>query len=255
MFWCIYIAGLILLYGLYSMVGNVMDLSSVYRDKSASVGSKTSLAAAHLLIVLVVLWMLFGGGIATAERMFGAGHSAGSALRRLVLAAAAILYFLRVLGTLFAFIKRKVPWSEVATIAVWVGIIEVLFAYFGGRNEAPVGFWTLIGGCLVLVGSGINTGSEWHRKVWKRRPESRGHLLTAGLWRYSRHVNYFGDLVLFTGWVMMTGQLFLLIIPVLMFGGFAFSNVPAQDRYLAERYGEEYAAYAGRTARLIPFIY
>ncbi len=221
-----------------------MDLSSAYREKSSSLPSKITLGAAHLVIVLVALWILFGAG----------SHEA-SVFRKSLLAAAAILYFVRVIGTLFVFIKRKVPWSEVATIAVWVGIIDVLFAYFGGRNEAPVGIWTLIGGCLVLAGSFINTGSEWHRKVWKRRDENKGHLLTTGLWKFSRHVNYFGDLVLFTGWALMTGRPWLLVIPLIMLGGFVFANVPGQDRYLSERYGVEYEAYASRTARLIPFIY
>lgn len=221
-----------------------MDLSSAYRDKSPYLKSKATLAVAHLVIVIIVVWVLFG-----------VEQHAGSVVRRSLLAGAAILYFVRVLATLFVFIKRKVPWSEVVTIAVWVGIIDVLFAYFGGRNETPVGIWTLAGGCLVLIGSAINTGAEWHRMLWKQRPENKGHLLTAGLWRYSRHVNYFGDLVLFTGWVLLTGQSWLLVIPVLMFGGFAFANVPAQDKYLAERYGEEYESYTKRTARLIPFIY
>jgi protein-S-isoprenylcysteine O-methyltransferase Ste14 len=40
-----------------------------------------------------------------------------------------------------------------------------------------------------------------------------------------------------------------------MFCGFVFVNIPAQDRYLEERYGEEYRLYAKRTARLIPYIY
>lgn len=184
-----------------------------------------------------------------------ADQRAGPALRRVLLAGAAILYFFRVLGTLFVFIRRKVPWSEVAMISVWVGMIDVLFAYLGGRNETPAGIWTLMGVCLVLIGSAINSGSEWQRMVWKRRPENKGHLYAGGMWNYSRHVNYFGDIVLFTGWAMMTGVPVLFVIPALMVGSFAFANVPAQDRYLAERYGEEYKAYAERTRRLIPFIY
>lgn len=232
-----------------------MDTSSIYRDKSPSLESKLTLATLHLFIVLIVIWILFGGGIETVEHIFGATHHIGPSFRRSLLAASAVLYFLRVLGTLFVFIKRKVPWSEVATIAVWIGIIDILFAYFGGRTETAVGVWTVIGGCLVLGGSAINSGSEWQRMIWRRKPENKGHLFTDGLWRYSRHVNYFGDIVLFTGWVMMTGVPALFVIPVLMIGGFAFANVPAQDRYLAERYGDEYKAYADRTARLIPFIY
>lgn len=232
-----------------------MDAISVYRDKSPSLKSKLTLATLHLFIVLITVWILLGGGIPTIEHMFNAERHVGPIVRRSLLAAAAVLYFLRVLGTLFIFIKRRVPWSEVATIAVWVGIIDILFAYFGGRIETAVGAWIVIGGCLVLVGSAINSGSEWQRLTWKNRPENKGHLFTGGMWKYSRHVNYFGDLVLFTGWAMMTGVPALFVIPVLMIGGFAFANVPAQDRYLAERYGDEYKAYASRTARLIPFIY
>ena len=221
-----------------------MDQSAIYRDKSPSIKSKATLAAIHFLIVLAVLWILFG-----------VQHQGSSGLRRSLLAAVAILYFTRVLGTLFVFIKRKVGWSEVATIAVWVGFIDILIAHFGAMSDVKVGVWTLVGGLMVLTGSAVNTGSEWQRMVWKRRPENKGHLYTGGMWGLSRHVNYFGDIVLFTGWVLMSGQPALLIIPVVMFGGFAFGNIPAQDRYLLERYGEEYKLYEKSTARLIPFIF
>lgn len=231
------------------------DLTSVYRDKSPSAGTKVTLAVVHLGIVLVVLWLLLGGGIAVADRALGIGHHAGSGLRRGALAAAAALYFLRTLVTSFVFVRRRMPWSEVATIAVWIGIIDLLFAYLGGRNPAPAGTWTAAGGLLVVLGSGLNTGSEWQRHAWKRHPEHRGHLFKDGLFRWSRHVNYFGDVVLFTGWAILTGRPALLAVPAVMIALFALVNVPAQDRYLRERYGEEYESYAGRTARLIPLVY
>jgi hypothetical protein len=90
--------------------------------------------------------------------------------------------------------------------------------------------------------------------VWKRRPAHQGHLLTGGFFRYARHINYFGDMVLFTGWVLMTGRPVLLAMPTLMLCGFVFLNVPAQDRYLEETYGEEYRSYGKRTAQLILYM-
>jgi protein-S-isoprenylcysteine O-methyltransferase Ste14 len=45
------------------------------------------------------------------------------------------------------------------------------------------------------------------------------------------------------------------VIPALMFIGFAFVDIPPRDRYLAEKYGEEYRSYAKRAARLIPYLY
>ncbi len=232
-----------------------MDTAAIYRDKSPSLKSKATLALLHLAIVTLAVWILFWNGATTIEGIFGAGHTVAIPLRRAMLAAVAVLYFIRVLGTLFIFIKRRVPWSEVATIAVWVGMIDALIAYFGGRNPAGVGVWEAIGACLVIIGSATNTGSEWQRHAWKRNPDNKGHLYTGGLWKFARHINYFGDLVLFTGWVLMTGVPALLAIPVLMVFGFVFVNMPAQDRYLVERYGDEYRSYAGRTARLIPFLY
>ncbi len=231
------------------------DLAPVYRDKSRSTGTKTALALIHFGIVLGTLWLLFGGGLARIEDLFGAPPAPGVPLRRALLAGAAALYFLRTLATVFVFVKRRMPWPEVATIAPWIALLDALFAWFGGRNPAPVGALGGAGAALVLAGSALNTGSEWQRLVWKRRPENRGHLLTGGFFRISRHVNYLGDLVLFTGWVLIAGRPWLLSVPAVMLAGFAFANIPAQDRYLAERYGDEYRAYAERTARLVPFVY
>jgi len=232
-----------------------MDLTAVYRDKSASLPSKAALSIIHSAIVLVVLWMLLGDGIASLDVVFGVEHDLGTPLRRMTLATAAVLYALRTFVTLFVFYKRRLPWSEAATIAVWIGFIDLLFAYFGGCNGAAVAIREVAGACLVAIGSLLNTGAEWQRHAWKRHPENRGHLLTSGMWSIARHINYFGDVVLFSGWALLTGRLILLTVPAVMICLFAFINVPAQDRYLAGRYGDEYAAYAARTARLIPFVY
>jgi protein-S-isoprenylcysteine O-methyltransferase Ste14 len=231
------------------------DLSAIYRDKSASRATKATLVGLHLAIVAIVMWLLLGGGIGTVDALLGRSHQLAPAGRREALAAAAGLYFLRTLATIFVFMKRRMPWSEVATIAVWIGVIDFLFAYFGGRNPAPFGVVGMIGIALVLAGSAINTGSEWQRHRWKRDPTHAGHLYKGGLFAFARHINYFGDTVLFTGWVLMTGCALLLMIPLIMVAGFVLVNIPAQDRYLAECYGEEYRQYAQRAKRFVPFIY
>lgn len=232
-----------------------MDLATPYRDKSPSLPSKLALSGIHLAFVLFALWLLFGGGTATVDGILGLDHQQGSLLRRAILAFAAAFYFLRTLATLFVFSRRRMPWSEAATIAVWIGVIDFLFAYLGGRNLAPMGGWEIAGCTLLAAGSLIHTGSEWQRHVWKQRPGNHGHLLTSGFWSLSRHVNYSADVVLFGGWTLVTGRPALLVVPAIMICLFAFVNIPAQDGYLAERYGEEYQAYASKTARLIPYIY
>lgn len=231
------------------------NLTAIYRDKSSSLRTKATLACAHLLIVAVSVWLLLGGGIAVLDELFGRPHHLASTLRRGVLAAAAALYFLRTSVTIFVFLKRRMPWSEVGTIAPWIAVIDVLFAYFGGRNEASFGLTGFVGIFLIFAGSAINTGSELQRHLWKRNIKNAGHLYTGGLFRYARHINYFGDEVLFTGWVLITGRAGLLLVPVIMAFGFIFINIPALDRYLAERYSDEYRTYAQTVKRFIPYVY
>lgn len=232
-----------------------MDLTAIYRDKSPSVGSKAALVCIHLLIVAIVVWLLLGGGISTLDDCFGRPHQLASGLRRGALAAAAMLYFLRTLATVFIFLRRRMSWFEVGTIALWIAVMDVLFAYFGGRNEVPFGLTGVVGAVLMLIGSSINSGSELQRYLWKQRAGNAGHLYTRGLFRYARHINYFGDEVLFIGWILMTGQAGLLIIPVIMAFGFVFGNIPALDRYLEDRYGDEYRDHAQAVKRFIPYVY
>jgi hypothetical protein len=72
-------------------------------------------------------------------------------------------------------------------------------------------FWLIF--ISPVLGSALNTGAERQRYRWKRRPENAGHLYTGGLFAYARHINYFGDQVLFTGWALITGRLWLFLIP------------------------------------------
>ena len=231
------------------------DLAAIYRDKSSSLPTKAILVCTHLLIVAVSVWLLLGGGTAVLDNLFGRPHQLASTLRRCALTAAAVLYFLRTLLTIFIFLKRRMPWSEVCMIAPWIATIDLLFAYFGGRNTDSFGITGFVGIVLVLAGSTINTGSEFQRHLWKKNPENAGHLYKGGLFRYSRHINYFGDEVLFTGWVLIAGRVGLILIPVIMACGFIFINIPALDRYLEQRYGDEYRAYARTVKRFIPYIY
>lgn len=230
-------------------------LAEMYRQKAPSKLPKTMLALLHLSAVVATAWLLFGGGTLAVSGWLNLEADLGFPLRRALLLGAAGVYFLRTLVTIFVFLKRRMGWAEVATVAVWIGILHFLFAFFGGRQTAPVGLMEVVGILLYLGGSSLNSGSEYQRHLWKQQPQHQGQLFTEGLFRYAMHINYFGDLVLFTGWVLLAGRPVLLIIPILMLLGFVFLNIPALDHYLAARYGEAFHEYAARTKRVIPFVY
>ena len=80
-------------------------------------------------------------------------------------------------------------------------------------------------------------------------------LYTEGLFHYAVHINYFGDLLLFTGFSLITGSPYTLLVPAVMLAGFIFANIPALDAHLHAKYGATFDAYAAKTKKLIPLIY
>ncbi len=146
-------------------------------------------------------------------------------------------------------------WAEAGVISIWVYIIHLGFAFLGGTNTASIGIITFVGFSLYTAGSYLNTASEYSRHLWKQRPENQGKLYTSGLFRYSMHVNYFGDEVLFAGFAMITGSPWALLVPALMAVFFVRINIPILDDYLRNRYGSEFVTYAKRTKRFVPYVY
>ncbi|MCV2463701.1 DUF1295 domain-containing protein [Streptomyces sp. ICN988] len=226
----------------------------MYGGYDASTGPKTVVTTFNTVAVAIAVWFLFGGADTVAD-WFGTDFDEAATVRRALLAALSVLYLLRFIATNFVMLQRKMEWSESFTIGIWVLVIHGTMAYFGGTNDAGVSVFTWIGVVLYLFGSYLNTGSEYQRKLWKKRPENKGKLYTEGLFKYSMHINYFGDAVLFSGFALVTGTVWAFAIPLIMVCMFVFLNIPMLDKYLAERYGEAFEEYASRTAKFVPFVY
>ena len=175
--------------------------------------------------------------------------------RRVALLACAWIYFARLLATSLVFLKRKVGWAEAFQVGPFLLLIQVCFAWLGSRATAPWGAVATVALVLYGVGSLLNTGSELQRMSWKARPENQGHLYTGGLFRLSRHVNYSGDVLLFSGFALLTRSPWAWLVPALMAAMFVFLHIPTLDRYLRERYGPEYVEWTKRSKKLVPFVY
>jgi protein-S-isoprenylcysteine O-methyltransferase Ste14 len=227
----------------------------MYELSGASSAQRALLAAFGAACVAIAWWSLFGGGIETVGSWLGRAWVPGDATRRACLAAALSVYYVRILFTEFVFLKRGVSWSEVFTIAPWLLCIYLLLGIAGGTNHEHLGLVAIIGIVLFLLGSWMNSYSEYARHAWKRLPENRGRLYTQGLFRYSRHPNYLGDLISFSGICLISGAWVTAVIPVLMLAGFVFVNIPVLDSHLHDHYGVAFDEYASRTRKLIPFLY
>jgi protein-S-isoprenylcysteine O-methyltransferase Ste14 len=227
----------------------------MYEVSGASRAQRMLLAVSGAVSVATAWWLLFGGGIETVGSWLGWDWMPGDVVRRTCLAAVLSIYYVRILFTEFVFLKRGVSWSEVFTIAPWMLGNYLLLGIAGGRNAESFGLAAIVGVVLFLLGSWMNSYAEYARHAWKRLPENRGRLYTQGLFRYSRHPNYLGDLISFSGMCLISGAWLTGLIPVLMLAGFVFVNIPVLDSHLHDHYGAAFNEYARRTRRLIPFLY
>ena len=213
----------------------------------------------HFAIILLCAWLVLGGGVDKLAALFGLGTGLVDPLRARILLACAVIYFLRHGITLFYLLERRIDWGEVLGLSAFFALFEIGLILVGGGifRDTPIALSGLDIFALVLFlsGSFINSASEIERKLWKQDASNKGYCYTGGLFRYSMHINYFGDVVLFTGWCLLTGSLWTLGLPLLMMLMFMFVHIPPLDQYLAERYGEEFEAYRGRTKRLLPFVW
>lgn len=232
----------------------------VYDWRDASTPQRVAMAVAVAASAVMAWWLLFWGGLSilsvwSSHLWTHSPWQVGNPVRRLLLALALSVYFFRLLLTLFVFFKRGIRWNEAAVVAGWVAFIYLAMSVAGGTNGVPVGIAAGAGVVLFLLGSWMNTWAEYARHQWRQRPENRGRLYTAGLFRLCRHPNYLGDLISFSGLAFIVGLWITGIVPVLMLLGFVFANIPMLDAHLAEHYGDDFAVYSGHTRKLIPFLY
>jgi protein-S-isoprenylcysteine O-methyltransferase Ste14 len=227
----------------------------MYELRDASKAQRLTLAVMNIGWVVLAWWLLIGGGIEIVGRWFGRAWGAGDPTRRICLLAGFCIYYVRILFTVFVFLKRGVSWSEVFTIAPWVFCIVALLGIEGGMNPNAFHAAGAVGVLLFVVGSWTNSYAEYARNAWKQRPENRGRLYTEGLFRFSRHPNYLGDLLSFSGLCLISGAWVTVIVPLLMLSGFIFVNIPVLDSHLRGHYGAAFDEYARQTRKLIPFVY
>lgn len=227
----------------------------IYAAHGSSLAQRVAITSAVGACLGMAWWLLSGGGIGSVGARFGQVWNPGDRARRLCLEVMLSIYFVRVLFTQFVFLKRAVSWREACMIVPWVLSLYLLLAIAGGTNPAPLGAAGAAGAVLFVFGSWMNSYAEYARHAWKLHPENHGRLYTLSLFRYSRHPNYLGDLISFSGLCLISGRWATIAVPLIMLAGFVFANIPMLDSHLHDHYGPAFDEYAARTRKLIPFVY
>ena len=115
----------------------------------------------------------------------------------------------------------------------------------------------LIGLVLFALGFLFEAVGDHQLREFLQNPENKGKLMTQGLWRYTRHPNYFGEAVLWWGvfFVGLSGGVTVLAIasPITITLLLLFvSGVPMLEKAMKKKPG--FAEYAARTSIFVPWF-
>ena len=134
----------------------------------------------------------------------------------------------------------------------WVISLPLLAAI---NSTTPLGWLDALGVMLWFIGLVFEAGGDWQLSRFKGDPVNRGKVLDTGLWRYTRHPNYFGDFCVWWGfffialssgaWWSVVGPLVMSIL-LLKVSGVALLEKDIGDRR------PDYNAYIQRTNAFFP---
>lgn len=127
-------------------------------------------------------------------------------------------------------------------------------------SPQPADAFLIAGLGLWLAGFAIEAVADHQKRIFRRDPANAGRFIRSGLWAWSRHPNYFGEILLWTGIaitalpVLAGPQYVVLISPVFVTLLLTrISGIPLLEKAAEEKWGDDPAwqAYRDRTPVLL----
>ena len=134
---------------------------------------------------------------------------------------------------------------------LFIGVLYALPGLAAFLNPAPISAGTVaLALGLFIFGSLINATAD----VQKMTAKAMGAGLVAdGIWRRVRHVNYLGDLLRYLSFAVVAGLAWAYVVPALVLLLY-LQRIGQKERQMGAKYGE-FAAYQGRSTRLVPWLW
>lgn len=157
-------------------------------------------------------------------------------------------------------IRFLVPWT-LQGLWVFLTMIVVIVINSQADSAPALGIWDGIGLSIWILGFGIETIADNQKKAFNTEPNNQGKWIDSGLWSYSRHPNYLGEILLWTGIAFFGISCFTglervaWISPIFIYLLLTkVSGTPILDKRALEKWGDdpEYQKYRDNTPALIP---
>ena len=223
--------------------------------------------------VVDVTWGLGFAVIALTSLVISSGH--GDATRRYLTAALTVVWGVRLAvhigrrnwgkgedpryAELLArapcspalFAIRKVYLTQGAVM--WFVSLPVQAAMY---EAGPAGILTWVGTAVFTVGLFFEGVGDWQLSRFRADPQSKGTVMDKGLWRYTRHPNYFGDACVWWGLYLIAAQQWQGALTILSTVAMTYTlangtGKPTLEKGMAQR-RPGYTEYVRRTSGFFP---
>jgi steroid 5-alpha reductase family enzyme len=157
-----------------------------------------------------------------------------------------------------SFIRFFLTWT---IQGLWVSLtIAAALASITTMTRRDLGIFALVGFLVWFIGFGIEVIADRQKSEFRADPKNSGKFINTGLWSWSRHPNYFGEIVLWIGvaiiaipvlsgwqWLTLISPIFVAILLT------RISGIPMLEARADEKWGgqTEYEYYKARTSVLI----
>ena len=144
---------------------------------------------------------------------------------------------------------------------LWVSLtLAAALAAITTDLRKELGVVALVGLVVWVAGFAVEAASDVQKSRFRAAPANRGTFIHAGLWSWSRHPNYFGEIVIWIGvalvalpvlqgwqYVTLISPLFVILLLTRV------SGVPLLEKRADEKWGgqDDYEAYKARTSVLV----
>lgn len=144
-------------------------------------------------------------------------------------------------------------WVTFTAMAAWVGITST--------RRADLDVLAVVGAALWAVGFALEAVADQQKSRFRADPANAGRFITSGLWSWSRHPNYLGEIILWVGvavvavpvltgwqWVALTSPVFVAVLLTRV------SGIPLLEKKAEARWGgqPDYEEYTRTTPVLVP---
>lgn len=145
-------------------------------------------------------------------------------------------------------------------VAVWAIMLPSTYLLSMTKDKALSHVMGL-GIMIWTLGLLIETVSDWQKFSFKNNSKNKDLWIQSGLWKYSRHPNYFGEMICWWGvfiftlpflqglsWLTIFGPIFITLILLFV------SGIPPLEKRYDKKYADnkKYQEYKKRTSILIP---